>query len=65
MVKYPHVKVQLTGEDGNAFMIIGRVAEAIHGQVGPDETRDFCERAMSTGSYEELLTLVQETVYVL
>lgn len=28
-VKYPNIHVQLTGEDGNAFNIIGTVARAI------------------------------------
>ena len=27
--KYPDVHVQLTGEDGNAFFIMGRVARAL------------------------------------
>jgi hypothetical protein len=29
MPKYPNVRVQLTGEDGNAFFIIVRVAQAL------------------------------------
>ena len=31
--KYPDVEVQLSGEDGNVFSIIGRIAKALRRQV--------------------------------
>lgn len=64
MPKYPDVTVQLVGEDGNAFAIIGRVSHALRKEVGPDAAREFTVTAMSTGSYDELLRLITDTVEV-
>jgi len=53
--KYPDVKVQLTGNDGNAFFVMGRVAEALRqAGVEPDEVAAFREECMS-GDYDNLL----------
>ena len=47
-VKHPEVKVQLTGEDGNAFAIIGRVQRAMkEAGVSSEEIKQFVEEAMS------------------
>ncbi len=35
--KFPDVVVQLSGEDGNAFSILGRVQKAMH-RANVDET---------------------------
>ncbi len=64
-VKYPDVQVQLTGEDGNAFAIIGNVAKAIRRGVGNAEATAFADEAMSQKSYTDLLVLCQNTVHVL
>ena len=54
-VKYPNVKVKLTGEDGNAFFIIGRVSQALRrANVGNDEIEAFQKEANS-GDYDHLL----------
>lgn len=52
--------VQLTGEDGNAFFIIGRVSKALKGAGMIEEAEQFTERAFNCGSYEELLCLIPE-----
>lgn len=53
--KYPDIKVQLSGEDGNAGAIMGRVSRALAANgVPPEEVRQFCEEAMS-GTYDDLL----------
>jgi hypothetical protein len=53
--RYPHIKVQLSGEDGNAFFIIGRVAQALRrGKVGAKEIDEFTAQAMS-GDYDNVL----------
>lgn len=55
---YPDVEVQLTGEDGNAFFIIGRTAKALrrHG-VPADEVAAFQNEAMA-GDYDNVLATV-------
>lgn len=61
---YPHVHVQLTGHDGNAYNIIGRVATAIRKQVGDDAAKQFTEAAFAAKSYDDLLNLAMTTVDV-
>ena len=54
-IKYPHIEVQLTGGDGNAFFILGRVQCAME-DAGLDESQinAFMEEAKS-GDYDNLL----------
>ena len=53
--RFPHVTVQLTGEDGNAFAIMGRVCKALRrAGVGDDAIKEFQKEAMS-GDYNDLL----------
>ena len=54
-VRYPDVEVQLSGEDGNAFAILGRVRSALR-RAGVDNTEieAFFTEAMS-GDYNHLL----------
>lgn len=51
---YPRIKVQLTGEDGNAFMIMARVRRALERAGYRDEAKQFMEEAMA-GDYDHLL----------
>lgn len=55
-IKYPDVKVQLTGTDGNAFALMGRVTKALKKEMGltEEECDEFREEAMA-GDYDELL----------
>lgn len=63
-VKYPHIAVQLAGEDGNAFSIIGRVSTALrHGKVSREEIEAYCTEAMS-GDYDNLLQTTMRWVSV-
>lgn len=53
--RYPNVKVQLSGEDGNAFAIIGRVALALRrAGVGEKEVDEFKNQAMQS-DYDNVL----------
>jgi hypothetical protein len=62
--KYPHIHVQLTGEDGNAFFILGRVTRAMRlAGVPQPEIAAFSEEA-TAGSYDDLLVTVMKTVAV-
>lgn len=63
-VKYPKIKVRLTGEDGNAFQIIGRVSMALRaGRVPSEEIVNFQKQAMS-GDYDNVLTTCMQWVQV-
>lgn len=60
--KYPDVSVPLVGEDGNAFMILGRVTAALRkADVGKAERDAFFEEATS-GDYDHLLRTVVKWV---
>lgn len=62
--KYPDVHVQLTGEDGNAFFIIGRTTGALR-EAGCDqeEINQFITEAES-GDYDNVLQTVMRWVDV-
>jgi len=57
-------KVQLSGEDGNVFAIIGRVSRALKHASQPEKAEEFTTRAFSSGSYGEVLALCGEYVDV-
>ena len=61
-VKYPHVKVKMIGEDGNAWAIIGRVIEALRQAGVPKSEIDAWRDEATSGSYDDLLVLVMNTV---
>jgi hypothetical protein len=53
--KYPHVHVQLTGKDGNAFFILGRCQGAARkAGIPADQIKAFMDEA-SAGNYDHLL----------
>lgn len=61
-VKHPDVTVQLTGEDGNAFFIIGRTIKALRSAgVANAEVDEFKADAMS-GDYDHVLQTVMSWV---
>lgn len=61
--KYP-VKVKLVGEDGNAFAILGRVAQALRKHKVPTkEIEEFLKEAKS-GDYDNLLITCMKWVDV-
>mgnify|MGYP001607778281 CR=1 FL=1 len=60
--KYPEIEVQLTGEDSNAFSIMGRVTKAMRkAKVPSDEITKFTEECMR-GDYNNLLQTCTEWV---
>lgn len=63
MPKY-NVEVQLSGEDGNAFMMIGRTIRALRrAGVSDDEITAFREEAES-GTYDHVIQTIMKTVEV-
>lgn len=60
--KYPHVHVQLSGEDGNAFSILARVQRALmKAQVPKSEIELFVNTA-TNGDFDHLLQTVMQYV---
>lgn len=53
--RHPEITVQLDGEDGNAFDIIGRCLKAMkRSGLSEDEQKTFLEEA-KVGDYDDLL----------
>jgi hypothetical protein len=60
--KYPHVRVRLTGQDGNAFAILARVRNAMRkGGVSREEMAQYRKEATS-GDYNNLLRVTMQWV---
>ena len=63
-VKYPKVRVQLTGRDGNAFAILGAVTKAMR-EAGVDkDARDAFVAEATAGDYDHLLAACMNWVDV-
>jgi len=58
-----NVKVQLTGQDGNAFLILGKVSSALKRGGYDDLAQEFRSEAMS-GDYNHLLNTCMQYVEV-
>lgn len=53
--KYPHIRVRLLGQDGNAFMVLGLCQRAaVKAGLPREEINDFMAKARS-GDYDHLL----------
>jgi hypothetical protein len=53
--RHPEVQVQLSGEDGNAFAILGRTAAALRRAGVPQEEVDAFFAEATSGDYDHLL----------
>lgn len=53
--KYPDVHVQLSGEDGNAFAIIGRTRRAMRRAGVVDAEIDAYSQEATSGNYDKVL----------
>lgn len=63
--KYPNVRVRLTGQDGNAYAIVGAVRNALRkANVEVSELDAFMNEAME-GDYNHLLQTCMKWVTVL
>ena len=63
-VRFPEVTVQLTGNDGNAFYIIGAVTSAMRRAGLSKEARDAFTEEATSGDYDHLLSTAMEWVNV-
>lgn len=60
--KYPEIEVQLSGNDGNAFAIMGAVKKALkQAKVPADEIAEYTKQSMS-GDYDNLLRVAMAWV---
>lgn len=62
--KYPNVTVQLTGTDGNAFAIMGKVREALKKAGVSSEERALFFNEATSGDYDHLLQTCMKWVDV-
>jgi len=64
MTKYPNIEVQLSGQDGNAFMIMGLTVKALRrAGVSQEEIDQYRDEATS-GDYDHLLQTTMRWVEV-
>lgn len=63
-VKFPNIKINLTGGDGNAFAVIGAVSKALKRAGEKDAAAAFTKEAFAAPSYDAVLQLCMRTVVV-
>lgn len=62
--KFEYIEVELTGNDGNAFAVMGKVIKALRKNgVSQEDISKYQEEAMS-GDYDNLLVVTMKTVTV-
>lgn len=60
--KYPNVHIQLGGQDGNAFSILGRAVMAMRRGKCTQEQIDAYLTEAKSGDYNHLLVTTMDTV---
>ena len=63
-VKYPNIIVQLSGADGNAYAILGRVQKAMKEHGISLEERNVYFAEATSGDYDDLLQVTMKWVDV-
>lgn len=64
-VKYPEITVQLTGQDGNIFGLIGICTRAMRrANVSMEECNHFVDEVTSAKNYNEALAVIMRWVDV-
>lgn len=65
MSKYPDIEVELIGQDGNAYNLLGRVVKALKSnEVSQDEINQFLDEATES-DYDNLLRVIMGWVEVI
>lgn len=62
--RYPDVTVKLSGTDGNAFAVIGKVRNALRKSKGLAVANAWVDEAVDCKSYDDMLVLCMKTVVV-
>ena len=55
-------RINLIGEDGNVFAILGRAGRALRQAGMADEAKEMFDRVTNCGSYDEALNIISEYV---
>ena len=55
-------KMQLIGQDGNIFAIMGRASRLLKNAGQSDNAKEMCDRVTASQSYSEALNIVSEYV---
>lgn len=63
-IKYPEITVQLTGNDGNAYAILGAVKRELRRHGVEKEEQDAYMEEATSGDYDHLLRVTMEWVDV-
>lgn len=63
-VRFPDIQVQLTGNSGNAFAILGQVTKALRRAGVDKDTRDEYIEEATAGDYNDLLVVTTKWVDV-
>lgn len=63
-VKYPHIRVGLIGQDGNAFAILGNVSRAMRKNNVPESEITAFWNEATDGDYNHLLQTCMKWVSV-
>ena len=61
-VKHHDISVQLTGQDGNVFNLMGVVIRALRSNGFGNEVEDFISEVTSSKSYHEALAVMMQWV---
>ena len=64
MPKYPDIEVELVGQDGNAYAIMGAVRRALRRNKVPVEEIDLYLSEAMSGNYDHLLKVTMDWVKV-
>jgi hypothetical protein len=64
MPKFPHVTLKLTGQEGNAFMVLGLTIRALQRAGVSRADIDLFRAEATSGDYDHLLCTVMQTVEV-
>jgi len=62
--KFSDVSVELIGQDGNVFSIIGKVTQALRRAGHMDAATEYQKAAMNCESYDEVLQLTMKTINI-
>lgn len=62
--KHPEIEVELIGQDGNAFMVLGLVNRALTRAGIPKTERDQFMAEATAGDYDHLLGVVMQWVTI-
>lgn len=55
---------KLLGEDGNVFILMGKVSKALKKAGLADKAKEMTDRVFDSGSYDEALTIFRDYVEV-